>query len=318
MIAVASNGCISSPTHGLSVTRPVASARLAPIARRSIHRAFARFAPHESLVNGMHQGMAGAKLRPQKSRSWSACMATGQQKEGVASPNPPPQTNILATAGLFTIWASLLAYAFFVAPNQTPLRDAVFIQKLVGLGDPTTTPVNAVFTQLFLAMGVWPLIYTALLIPSARSGNGVPAWPFCTLSFAAGVFALLPYMALWTPEREGSSREPRRGPRILESRMLPIATLAGAVYCIAAAALAGSDAWVAFFQLFWESRFVHVTTVDFSMLCLLAPFWVGLDASQRGFQGRAAGLAALPLLGPAIYLCLRPRAPPTADEAERQ
>lgn len=50
-------------------------------------------------------------------------MATGQQKEeGVASPNPPPQTNILATAGLFAIWASLLAYAFFVAPNQTPLR----------------------------------------------------------------------------------------------------------------------------------------------------------------------------------------------------
>lgn len=55
--------------------------------------------------------------------------------------------------------------------------------------------INAVFTQLFFIMGVWPLVYTALLIPSGKSGNGVPAWPFVTLSYAVGEAAAL--MARW-------------------------------------------------------------------------------------------------------------------------
>lgn len=71
--------------------------------------------------------------------------------------------------------------------------------------------------------------------------------------------------------------------------MLPIATLAGAVYCIAAAALAVGRLGGPFFQLFWESRFVHVTTVDFSMLCLLAPFWVGLGARSADSRGGPPG-----------------------------
>ena len=40
--------------------------------------------------------------------------------------------------------------------------------------------------QLFLIMGVWPIVYTALLIPAGRSANGVPAWPFVTASYAVG------------------------------------------------------------------------------------------------------------------------------------
>jgi len=35
--------------------------------------------------------------------------------------------------------------------------------------------------------GVWPLIYTSLLIPSGKSDNGVPAWPFVTLSYGIGM-----------------------------------------------------------------------------------------------------------------------------------
>jgi hypothetical protein len=43
----------------------------------------------------------------------------------------------------------------------------------VGLGASDGTPVNAVFTQLFNIMGVWPAIYTSILVPSAKSGNKV-------------------------------------------------------------------------------------------------------------------------------------------------
>ena len=64
-------------------------------------------------------------------------------------------------------------YAFFVSPNQTPYRDMYFLEKLSGLGVNDGVQINAVFTQLFFVMGLWPCIYAALLIPSARSGNKV-------------------------------------------------------------------------------------------------------------------------------------------------
>lgn len=62
-------------------------------------------------------------------------------------------------------------------------RDEYVLRSLVGLG---TYQVNEVFKQLFFIMGIWPLIYTALLIPAGKSGNNVPAWPFVTLSYAFG------------------------------------------------------------------------------------------------------------------------------------
>ena len=62
-------------------------------------------------------------------------------------------------------------YAFFLSPNQTPYRDMYFLEKLTGLGENDGVQVNAVFTAICLMMGVWPCIYSALLIPSARSGN---------------------------------------------------------------------------------------------------------------------------------------------------
>ena len=62
-------------------------------------------------------------------------------------------------------------YAFFLSPNQTPYRDMYFLMKLTGLGENDGVQVNAVFTAICLMMGVWPCIYSALLIPSARSGN---------------------------------------------------------------------------------------------------------------------------------------------------
>lgn len=53
---------------------------------------------------------------------------------------------------------------------------------------------------------------------------------------------------------------------------------------------------------------MHVTCVDFVTLSLCAPFWVYNDAERRGVRSPLLpALAALPLLGPALYLNLRPR-----------
>jgi hypothetical protein len=35
-------------------------------------------------------------------------------------------------AGLLALWAGLMGYVFFLAPNQTPTIDAFVVQKLVG------------------------------------------------------------------------------------------------------------------------------------------------------------------------------------------
>lgn len=70
-------------------------------------------------------------------------------------------------------WAALVGYAFLYSPNQTPLRDMYFLEKLVGLGADDGVSVNTIFTVLFNAMGLWPAMYSALIIPTGKSENGV-------------------------------------------------------------------------------------------------------------------------------------------------
>ena len=61
---------------------------------------------------------------------------------------------------------------------------------------------------------------------------------------------------------------------------------------------------------------MHVTTLDFLTLTSLAPFWMANDASVRAWPSRDRWvplLSAVPVLGPALYLTVRPRA---GDKAE--
>jgi hypothetical protein len=99
--------------------------------------------------------------------------------------------------------------------------------------------------------------------------------------------------------------------RGMESPITAYALLAGTLYCVGSAALAGSAAWNEYFKLLLESRFVHVTTVDFLTLTTLAPFWMANDAALRRWPQQESllpVLSLLPLVGPVIYLCLRPKA----------
>ena len=43
-----------------------------------------------------------------------------------------------------------------------------------------------------------------------HAGVQIPAWPFVTASFAAGVFALLPYFALWDAPKEKLELPPKK------------------------------------------------------------------------------------------------------------
>lgn len=84
------------------------------------------------------------------------------------------------------------------------------------------TQPNQVYTSVFNIIGIYTFVYQCLLIPGGRSANNIPAWPFVVLSYGLGAFALLPYMALWSPvpdmklppkpeELEGWNRLPMKG-----------------------------------------------------------------------------------------------------------
>lgn len=197
-------------------------------------------------------------------------------------------------------------------------RDQYFLQKLVGLHADDGFLMNPVLISVFNLMGVWPLIYTMLLIPSGRGSKGSPpVWPFAAVSFATGAFALLPYFALWRgegPPPLPSARERDSWPvKILESKVTAVSAVVGAAVLLTYAATAGGPAWKEYDQYFRESQFVHVMSLDFLILASLAPFWLFNDMTVRKWRGKGDWwwplLAVLPVLGPAIYLLLRPPLP---------
>ncbi|KAK3405149.1 hypothetical protein EUGRSUZ_K01397 [Eucalyptus grandis] len=101
---------------------------------------------------------------------------------------------------LFLLWGGIMYYVFNLAPNQTPSRDVYFLQKLLNLKGDDGFRMNGVLVSLWNIMGLWPMVYSMLLLPTGRSSKGsVPVWPFAVLSFFGGVYALIPYFVLWKP-----------------------------------------------------------------------------------------------------------------------
>ncbi|WP_239651527.1 hypothetical protein [Neosynechococcus sphagnicola] len=65
---------------------------------------------------------------------------------------------------------------------------------------------------------------------------------------------------------------------------------------------------MSFFQQWQTRRFIHVMTLDFCLLSLLFPTLLGDDMTRRGLKDRRIfwSVSLLPLVGPLLYLSLRP------------
>lgn len=209
------------------------------------------------------------------------------------------------SAALAALWLGFVVYAFVAAPPSSPDTADTILQLSTGQWD----GLNSWVVALFNCMGLWPLVYAGLTLADGHR-QPLPAWPFVIGSFALGAFALLPYLAL----------------RRSRTAAVPLGTVGQWLnrpwlgWGIAIAALilfaypwmqpggihAAWLAWQDFCQQWQQSRFIHVMSLDFCLLTLLTPTLFWDDMADRGLNKAWRALCLVPLVGPALYLALRP------------
>lgn len=205
--------------------------------------------------------------------------------------------------GFWLLWVGFVAYAFLLAPPNQPGTP----ELIKNLSTGQWQGINPLVVSLFNIMGVWPMIYSCLLFIDGRAQK-IPVWPFAAASFGVGAFALLPYLALREPSTEFPQGK-NAFLKLLDSRLTGIALTIGTVILVGYGLLNGD--WGNFIQQWQTSRFIHVMSLDFCLLCLLFPALLGDDMARRGLKNpQLFWLTALvPLFGPLIYLCVRPPLP---------
>jgi hypothetical protein len=203
--------------------------------------------------------------------------------------------------GFGLLWVSFAVYAFFLAPPNQPDTFELIKNLSTGKWD----GINPLVIALFNIMGIWPMIYSGLIFSDGREQK-IPAWPFAVGSFGVGAFALLPYLALReaNPKFTGSKDIVLK---ILDSRWLGVALTIGTLVLLSFGLLKGD--WADFIQQWQNSRFIHVMSLDFCLLCLLFPALLGDDMARRGLKNPSVfwAVALVPLVGSLLYLCLRPQ-----------
>lgn len=213
---------------------------------------------------------------------------------------------------LWLLWAGFATYAFGFAPPNRP--DTFDLIKNLSTGN--IAGINPLIVALFNIMGVFPLLYSCLIFIDGRMQK-VRAYPFAIASFGVGAFALLPYLALRQPNETFSGKKTLLL-KLLDSRWL------GAILAIAATGLVvyglTQGDWSDFRQQWQTSRFIHVMSLDFCLLCVLMPILLKDDMRRRGLTDDRLfwAVSLVPFLGPAFYLVLRPPLPEQTVEATAQ
>lgn len=211
------------------------------------------------------------------------------------------------------LWIGFVAYAFLGAPPQQPNT----MNLILALSTGQWQGINPLIIGLFNLMGIWPLIYSCLLLIDGR-GQKIPAWPFAVASFGVGAFALLPYLALrnpnpvWQGSKDGLLK-------ILDSRWMGVGLTIAAIALLTYGLRAGD--WSDFSRQWQTSRFVHVMSLDFVLLGLLCPVLLPDDFARRGIEGQPQWfwpVVLVPLFGPLVYLSLRPPLPSKQPTSQPQ
>ena len=207
------------------------------------------------------------------------------------------------------LWLGFVVYAFFLAPSEQPGT----FELIKNLSTGQWQGINPLVVALFNLMGIWPLIYSAVVFIDGR-GQKIPAWLFATASFGVGIFALLPYLTFREPNNKFVGKK-NALLKLLDSRVTGI-LLTVATVILVAYGFRGGD-WGNFVQQWQTNRFINVMSLDFCLLCLLFPALLGDDMARRGWKNSQIFwlTALIPLFGPLIYLCVCPPLPEVDVEA---
>jgi hypothetical protein len=199
------------------------------------------------------------------------------------------------------IWMGWVIYAFVFAPQQE-IADMDYIMQMARM---ETDRIDASVIALFNLMGVWPLIMAAILLIDGR-GQKIPAWPFLLGSCVLGNFILFPYLLLRknNPHFDGNKT---LGVRFAESKLFAAVITLMACFMIALAASLGSTD--AFMNTFKINNLVNIMSFDFLLFLFAFPAILGDDMSRRGMTDERQFwlYSLLPVLGPCLYLVVRPR-----------
>jgi hypothetical protein len=136
----------------------------------------------------------------------------------------------------------------------------------------------------------------------------ISASGFMLASVLTGVIALIPYLALREPNQRFTGQKDA-WLELLDSRSTGV-ILAISTFILLGFALLFGD-WYAFAHEFQTNRFIHGMSLAFCLFCLLFPYPTLLsdDMARRGLTSDSQlfwVVALIPLLGPLVYLCLRP------------
>eukprot|EP00752_Nemacystus_decipiens_P014794 g13171.t1 len=213
---------------------------------------------------------------------------------------------------LLAIWLPFTAYAF--GPwSPGSVGDPKDFEIITHLYD-AAAPPNAVFVNLFNALGFFPGMMASMLVGGGSFQKGrqpVPALPFVFGAFALGFFSVGPYLALrnYLPERE-EGEEMSTLEKILTSKVFAVPIVGLSAYTLVGliSSLTDPAAVATFPELFWSSKAAHISTLDFCVLNVAIIDPIREDMRRRGTEPELAKLAlfSLPLIGPALWMLVRP------------
>lgn len=131
------------PAQALAAALPAAlPARSRRLCSPQLHSPNHRLVLPLGSWHGLSLAAAAAAAARQRRPAPPPAASNGEQQQPRGGDDGPEPSNLMSNAGLFLLWAALTGYAFFLSPNQTPLRDSYFLEKLVGLGVEDGVPVS--------------------------------------------------------------------------------------------------------------------------------------------------------------------------------
>jgi hypothetical protein len=197
---------------------------------------------------------------------------------------------------LYTLlWLGLIGYGLLLSPPAP--QD--LLGELVALARADSARVDPIAIAVFNLLGVLPTAFLAILL--FDTGRPSP-WPFAIGAYFLGGIILLPYLAIRDFEAP-LDPAPRRFLRVIGSRAAGWILLALTLMLLGFAVVSGSP--VDFADQLAGSKFIAVMSADLIALTVALHLAADTDRRRRGLT-LSPPWQHLPLLGPLLYLSMRP------------